>query len=52
MTQDVKADETRFHDADVREAAEQLRGKIGDLPVAMGGVQNELGPCGRKPESR
>jgi general stress protein 26 len=35
VTQDVTADKTRFHDADVRTAAEQLRAKIGDLPVAM-----------------
>ena len=31
----MKADETRFDDADVRGAAERLRAKIGDLPVAM-----------------
>jgi hypothetical protein len=31
----VKADETRFHDADVRNATERLRAKIGDLPIAI-----------------
>jgi general stress protein 26 len=35
VTQDVKADATRFHDTDLRGAVERLRAKIGDLPVAM-----------------
>jgi general stress protein 26 len=35
VTQDSNADETRGQDLDVRGAAERLRAKIGDLPVAM-----------------
>jgi general stress protein 26 len=35
VTQEAKADEARFHDVDVRGAAQRLRAKIGDLPVVV-----------------